>query len=223
MELSLLKNDGQAEGSHRGKHTPLADKVNPERGGRPHPFRTLHNCCTYQMLDNAGSLESMHFHHLTVEGSLCRGQTLCYKKSKRGGGIFYLKTHPTYILYLSFYPSVDVTGSVFAGDGLHGVGREKQGTMGWLRGFPGIWKLKAKLFQPRQILLVVLPRFLKNQEFPPVNFGTIISRSPTACSVNKMNHDYLFSWIHRRCPEHPFWELCMRCKEYTQFLLPRAL
>lgn len=37
MEILLLKNDEQAEGSHRGKLTPLADKVGTKMNSRTSP------------------------------------------------------------------------------------------------------------------------------------------------------------------------------------------
>lgn len=76
-----------------------------------------------------------------------------------------------------------------------------------IEGFPRNFETQGKTFQPRQILPVwCYLDSLKIQEFSPGNFGTIL-RFPTAYSINKMNHDSLFSQIHHRCTEHPFWEL----------------
>lgn len=92
------------------------------------------------------------------------------KRGKEVAAFSTLKRKPHKYTWLVFLSNCQRDRSVFAVDGIHGVGRESQGTMGWLRAFPGIWKLKAKLFQPRQILPVVLPRFLKNPRIFPSEF-----------------------------------------------------
>lgn len=58
MELSPLKNDGQADGSHRGKLIPLADKVNTEKEQQDITLSPLYtvavSSCSYHTLDKTG-------------------------------------------------------------------------------------------------------------------------------------------------------------------------
>lgn len=170
MELSLLKNDDQAKGSHRGKHTPLADKVNTERSGRTSPFlhspQLLHISYAWQFRF-AWKCISIRW---LWKGVYAKVKCSAIKRVKGVAAFSTLKRKPHRCTWLVFLSQCQRDRSVFAVDGIHGVGRETQGTMGWLKAFPGIWKLKAKLFQPRQILPVVLPRFLKNPRIFPSEF-----------------------------------------------------